>query len=133
MTWWTTYAITKELSKIITYLEEKDISVSGSLFGRDVINKISSKQKFDLIILDDETDTASAYEVLMELKKNPRFNIPVVIMIDDNKEFIYEKENNSYFSAYIDYGLCTVYYDIEYYTECGENDVCFYVDAYYWF
>ncbi|MBR3362521.1 MAG: response regulator [Bacilli bacterium] len=78
----------KELSKITTYLEEKDISVSGSLFGRDVINKISSKQNFDLIILDDETDTASAYEVLMELKKNPKFNIPVVIMIDDSKEFI---------------------------------------------
>ena len=78
----------KELSKITTYLEGRDVSVSGSLFGRDVINKISSKHKFDLIILDDETDTASAYEVLMELKKNPKFNIPVVIMIDDNKEFI---------------------------------------------
>lgn len=54
-------------------------------------------------------------------------------LIDDNKEFIYEKETNSYFSAYIDYGLCTVYYDIEYYSECGESDVCFYIDAYYWF
>ena len=78
----------KELSKITTYLEKSDAIVSGSLFGRDVINKISSKQKYDLIILDDETDTISAYEVLKELKKNPKFNIPVVIMIDDNKEFI---------------------------------------------
>lgn len=78
----------KELSKITTYLEKSDAIVSGSLFGRDVINKISSKQKYDLIILDDETDTISAYEVLKELKKNLKFNIPVVIMIDDNKEFI---------------------------------------------
>ena len=78
----------KELSKITTYLENNDAIVSGSLFGRDVIDKISSKHKYDLIILDDETDTISAYEVLMELKKNPKFNIPVVIMIDDNKEFI---------------------------------------------
>ena len=78
----------KELSKITTYLEKNDAIVNGSLFGRDVIDKISSKHKYDLIILDDETDTASAYEVLMELKKNPKFNTPVVIMIDDNKEFI---------------------------------------------
>lgn len=78
----------KELSKITTYLEKSDAIVSGSLFGRDVIDKLSSKHRYDLIILDDETDTASAYEVLMELKKNPKFNIPVVIMIDDNKEFI---------------------------------------------
>ena len=78
----------KELSKITTYLEKSDAIVSGSLFGRDVIDKLSSKHNYDLIILDDETDTSSAYEVLMELKKNPKFNIPVVIMIDDNKEFI---------------------------------------------
>ena len=78
----------KELSKITSYLEKSEVSVSGSLFGRDVIDKISSKHNYDLIILDDETDTGSAYEVLKELKKNKNFNIPVVIMIDDSKEFI---------------------------------------------
>ncbi len=78
----------KELSKITNYLEKYDISVSGSLFGRDVIEKISNKHKLDLILLDDETDTISAYEVLKELKKDRKFNIPVVIMLDDDKEFI---------------------------------------------
>ena len=78
----------KELSQITSYLEEKDLSVSGSLFGRDVIEKIANSHKFDLIILDDETNTYSAYEVLKELKKHENFNTPVVIMIDDNKEFI---------------------------------------------
>ena len=79
---------TKELSKITSYLENQEMHVSGSLFGRDVIDKIKSKHKFDLIILDDETNTISAYEVLKELKKDENFNIPVVVMIDDNKEFI---------------------------------------------
>ena len=78
----------KELSKIVNYLENMDMNVSGSLFGRDLLEKISNKHKFDLIILDDETDTISAYEVLKELKKNTKFNTPVVIMIDDSKEFI---------------------------------------------
>lgn len=78
----------KELSKITNFLEKRDVTVNGSLFGRDLINKISAKHKFDFIILDDETNTISAYEVLKELKKNDKFNIPVIIMIDDQKEFI---------------------------------------------
>ena len=78
----------KELAKITSFLEEHDINVSGSLFGRDAIEKIGAKHKFDLIILDDETSTYSALEVLRELKKNKKFNIPVVVMIDDSKEFI---------------------------------------------
>ena len=78
----------KELTQITTWLEDHDAEVSGSLFGRDIIEKIASNVKFDLIILDDETSTYSALEVLKELKKNKKFNIPVVVMIDDNKEFI---------------------------------------------
>lgn len=78
----------KELAKITLELEKMNADVSGSLFGRDVIEKISNKQKFNLIILDDETSTYSGLEVLKELKKNPKFNTPVVIMIDDRKEFI---------------------------------------------
>ena len=79
---------TKELAAITNYLEENQMIVSGSLYARDAIEKIESSHKFDLIILDDETNTYSAYETLKELKKNGKFNTPVVIMIDDNKEFI---------------------------------------------
>jgi len=78
----------KELAIITSKLEEMDASVSGSLFGRDIIEKISNKQKFDLILLDDETSTYSGLQILKELKKNPKFNTPVVIMINDGKEFI---------------------------------------------
>ena len=78
----------KELAKITTFLESHDAEVSGSLFGRDVIEKIAFNIKYDLIILDDETSTYSALDVLKELKKNKKFNTPVVVMINDNKEFI---------------------------------------------
>ena len=78
----------KELAQITTFLENHDAEVSGSLFGRDVIEKIASNVKYDLILLDDETSTYSALDVLKELKKNKKFNIPVVVMIDDNKAFI---------------------------------------------
>ena len=78
----------KELAQITTWLEHHDAEVSGSLFGRDAIDKIASNIKYDLIILDDETSTYSALDVLKELKKNKKFNTPVVVMINDNKEFI---------------------------------------------
>ena len=78
----------KELAKITNFLENHNAEVSGSLFGRDIIEKIASNVKYDLILLDDETSTYSALDVLNELKKNKKFHTPVVIMIDDNKEFI---------------------------------------------
>ena len=78
----------KELSKITSYMEGLSKNVSGFLFGRDIIDKISSRHKYDLIILNDEIDGSSAYEILKELKKIEKFNTPVVIMIEDSKEFI---------------------------------------------
>ena len=78
----------KELAKITSYLENHEAEVSGSLFGRDCIEKIENNIKYDLILLDDETSTYSALEVLKELKTNKKFNIPVVVMINDSKEFI---------------------------------------------
>ena len=77
-----------ELSKIKRIIENKVNNCSSSLFGIDVVENVSKNHKYDLIILDDETDTYSAYEILKELKKIEGFNIPVVIMIEDNKEFI---------------------------------------------
>ncbi len=78
----------KELNKIVDYFEEQGITVSKSLYGKDCIEKVGAKHKYDLILLDDETTTDSAYEVLKELKKKKGFTTPVVIMIDDHKESI---------------------------------------------
>lgn len=78
----------KELTRISHYLEDKGNIVSSSLYANDVIEKINKKYKYDLIILDDETTSYSAYDVLKELKKIEKFNTPVVIMLDDNKDFI---------------------------------------------
>jgi len=78
----------KELAEIVSFLEKNDAIVHSSLFGKDIVEKISNKHKYDLIILDDETNTGSALSTLQELKKNEKFNIPVVVMLNDNKEFI---------------------------------------------
>lgn len=77
-----------ELSFITNYMEEKNVNVEGSLFGKDLLEKIRNKAKYNLIILDDETNTGSALSILQELKKDPQFKTPVVVIIDKQKEFI---------------------------------------------
>jgi len=78
----------RELKNIEKQIQANGIMVSTSVYGRDAIEKARSKIKYDLIILDDEMDTYSAYEVLKELKKVKDFKTPVVVMINDNKEGI---------------------------------------------
>lgn len=78
----------ESLEKIERLLSKQDIDTVGTLVGRDVIDKIDSGDKYDLIILKDEMKPDSAYTVLKELNKNKKFNIPVIITITKDKEFI---------------------------------------------
>ena len=77
-----------ELAQITSILEDKGMIVNGSLFGKDLIRKVSGGYKFDFIIVDDETSTMSGYEVLKALRDIKHFKVPVIIMLDDDKEFI---------------------------------------------
>ncbi len=78
----------EEIDKIAKILKQENFIIDTSLYERDVIEKIKSKLKYDLIILDDEMREFSALAVLQELKKEHEFNTPVVIMINNNKEGI---------------------------------------------
>jgi len=78
----------KELDKIEKQISSDGIMVSSSVYGRECIEKVRSKLKYDLIILDDELGGTSALEVLKELQKIKNFKTPVVVMINDNKEGI---------------------------------------------
>ena len=81
---------TENLDKMERILSKQDIDVVSTLVGKDVIDKINSGDKYDLIILKDEMKPSSAYGILKELKENKKFNTPVIIVIDKNKEFIKE-------------------------------------------
>ena len=78
-----------------------DIDAVGTMYGLDVINKISTGEKFDYIILDDDTVKGSAKSTLDELKEIPKFDTPVIVMLEENKKMIKEHYKEIGFSDYI--------------------------------
>lgn len=78
----------EELNKITRLLKSFDIEVTASMFESAAIEKICNKNKYDFIILDDELINKSALTLLNEFKQNKNFKIPVIVMINDNKEGI---------------------------------------------
>lgn len=80
---------------------KKDIDAVGTMYGLDVINKIRTGEKFDYIILDDDTVKGSAKSTLDELKEIPKFDTPVIVMLEENKKMIKEHYKEIGFSDYI--------------------------------
>ncbi len=89
-----------KMSRIISNIKS-DADVISSLIGRDCIDKISSGDRFDLIILKDDMEPDSAYSIFKELRKFKKFTTPVVVMINKDKEFIKEHFINDGFSDVI--------------------------------
>ena len=77
-----------ELERVEKILDEKDIDKVVTLFGQDCVDKIEHNEEYDLIIIKDELNEETAYEILNKLKQIPKFKTPVIIAIDKEKEFI---------------------------------------------
>lgn len=89
------------LKKEKEIFKNNDIDVVGTMYGLDAVNRIRSGEKFDYIILDDETVKGSAKNTLDDLKCIEKFNMPVVVMLEKNKEMIKDKYKEIGFSDYI--------------------------------
>ena len=80
---------------------KNDIDAVGTMYGLDVVNKVRTGDKFDYIILDDDTVKGSAKSTLDELKEIPKFDTPVIVMLEGNKKMIKEHYKEIGFSDYI--------------------------------
>ena len=89
------------LEKIDRIISKYDVDVVSTLIGNDILGKIRSGDEFDLIILKDDMKPDTAYSIFKELKKFKKFNTPVVVMINKDKEFIKEHFINDGFSDVI--------------------------------
>jgi len=78
----------EELFKISDILGKKDININTSMMGKECVDRIRSGEIYNLIIIDDELKITSGYNVLKELNSLEKFKIPVIIMLEKDKEYL---------------------------------------------
>ena len=81
-------------------LKDNNINIDYSLNGKDTINKIKSKNKYALILIDEELSQITGAELLIKLKEIRNFNIPVILLTKDN--------NYEYSEEYLKQGFTSV-------------------------
>ena len=64
-------------------LKEFNFVIDEAKDGREVIQKINSGEKYDLILMDIMMPNMNGEEAFKELKKNPGFNIPTIALTAD--------------------------------------------------
>ena len=79
-------------------LKNSNIEIDYSLNGKDAYKKIATRNRYDLILLDEELNTITGEEMLESLKKIRNFNIPVILLSKDNKYEYNEEYLNMGFS-----------------------------------
>lgn len=78
-----------------------DNVINTVMLGKECIDKIKMKEKYALIIVDDELRSLNALPLLQELKKDKNFKIPVIVMLEKNKEFMKEQYRKDGFDDYL--------------------------------
>ena len=75
--------------KMITKLSNNfDIDLEYVNTGKECLDKIRGKEKYDLILIDEEMPKFSGYDTIKKLKEIHNFNIPVVLLTkNSNLEF----------------------------------------------
>ena len=76
----------KLINELRTKLGNHEIVTSSLLYGGDAIDKIKAGKKYNYILVDDEMAEMSGLDTLNKLKNIHDFNIPVIIMLNVEKE-----------------------------------------------
>jgi len=76
-------------TKMITKLSNNfNIQIECVNTGKECLDKIRNKEKYDLILMDEEMPKLSGYDTIKKLKEIHNFNIPVVLLTkNSNLEF----------------------------------------------
>lgn len=76
----------EELFVISDILGKYNVDINTTMSGKDCVQRIKGGEFYNLIIIDDELKNNSALAVLQKLKENKIFKIPVIVMLEKNKE-----------------------------------------------
>ena len=81
-------------------LNKYDINSSVIYYGRDAVDKIKSGKVYDYILIDDDMKEMNGYTTLKELKQ-VKCDIPLIVMLEENKEIIKEHYIKDGFNDYL--------------------------------
>lgn len=84
----------KLISKI---LDNSNIEIEGVSLGKECLDRIRNKEKYDLILIDEKMEPISGLELMSKLKDIKNFNIKTILMTRNN-DYEYNEE-------YIKYGF----------------------------
>ena len=91
-----------ELDSYAYELKKNNLEVISTMYGYDCIEKLANKEKYDLILVDDELKEYNAINILEDIKKLKIKNQKIIIMIEKEKEFMKDKFLRDYqFTDYL--------------------------------
>lgn len=91
----------KLINKIKRILNKNDISYSILYYGMDAVDKINANKKYDFILISDDLKEVSGISTLKEMQKIKGFNIPSIIMLDEDKKHLSKHFLEDGFNDYI--------------------------------
>lgn len=77
-----------------------NVEIIGVRLGKEGLDKIRNKEKYDLILLDEEMEPLDGHEIMKKLKQITGFNTKVILLTKKNK---YEYDNEYLEEGFIDY------------------------------
>lgn len=87
-----------ELSTFTNILKNNNFTVDTVMYYKDIISKLNGKNKYDLLIIDDEMNDESAISIIKEINKLKINHIIKIVLLDNDKELIKKHylENNAF-------------------------------------
>ncbi|MBQ2872587.1 MAG: response regulator [Bacilli bacterium] len=82
-------------------LKDSNVIIDSVNTGKDAIDKIKSKNKYDIILLDEKLSGISGVELLSKFREIRNFNIPVILLTKDSKYEYSDEYKNEGFDDYI--------------------------------
>lgn len=91
-----------ELSTFTNILKNNNFTVDTVMYYKDIISKLNGKNKYDLLIIDDEMNDESAVSIIKEINKLKLNHLKKIVLLDNDKELIKKHYlENNIFDDYI--------------------------------
>lgn len=91
-----------ELSTFTNILKNNNFTVDTVMYYKDITSKLNGKNKYDLLIIDDEMNDESAVSIIKEINKLKLNHLKKIVLLDNDKELIKKHYlENNIFDDYI--------------------------------